>query len=245
MVSIDGTDISAATIDGTDVIEITIDGEVAWTAIPDSVVDNFEDADADPAGVYESGETIADYYQGDTGSYGRQSTDAIEASHSLASTVTDSLQTIVSEPGDGLPRYPDPGDTIGFLVRDPTNNPNPVVLFAAELDSGDLFGYGATVVEQSNEIRIRKFDADSGTTQDSASASISTDEWYWGEIDTPTTTDGSMEFRLSELDSGLTEGPSLGSVSITDTDFADNRGIGLSRLSSSGSGATLDWQRIL
>jgi hypothetical protein len=45
MVSIDGTEISAATIDGDDVQEITADGDVVWTAgpdIPDSVTEHLD-----------------------------------------------------------------------------------------------------------------------------------------------------------------------------------------------------------
>ena len=212
--------------------------------IPDSVLDNFNADDADPPGVYQTGETIADYYRGDTGSYERETTDAIEGSHSLA-TDGDGLDAIVSEPGDGLSRYHDPGETIGFLIRDSSDNHNPVFLFSAELSSGDLFGYGASLVPQFNEIRIRKFDADSGTSQNTASASLSTDRWYWAEVDTPTSTDGSIEFRISELNDDLTEGSSIGSVSTTDTDFGDNRGHGLTRLSSSGLGLTLDWVRVI
>jgi len=44
-ISIDGTDIAGATIDGQEVQEITVDGDTVFTAIPDSVVDNFEDGD--------------------------------------------------------------------------------------------------------------------------------------------------------------------------------------------------------
>jgi len=42
MVSIDGTNITGATIDGQQVSEITIGGQTAWTAIPDSVVNNLD-----------------------------------------------------------------------------------------------------------------------------------------------------------------------------------------------------------
>jgi len=43
--SIDGNEITGATIDGQDVSEITVDGQTVFTAIPDSVVDSFEDGD--------------------------------------------------------------------------------------------------------------------------------------------------------------------------------------------------------
>jgi len=46
--SIDGNDITGATIDGQDVSEITMDGDIVWSAIPDSVVLDYEDGTVSP-----------------------------------------------------------------------------------------------------------------------------------------------------------------------------------------------------
>ena len=60
-ITVDGLDIDDATIDGDVVDEITMDGDVVYqaSAIPDSVIDVFED---EPDGLYASGEDIYDYY---------------------------------------------------------------------------------------------------------------------------------------------------------------------------------------
>jgi len=128
--------------DGSEISEVrTGAGDVLFSgsAIPDGVVDNFEAVGADPAGPYESGDTIDDYYSGDTGSFQRTQT-APEGSNALQ--LTSGADAIFSHPGDGLPAYPKEGDTISFLIRDSPSADFPVALAnVQDVSSPNCYGF--------------------------------------------------------------------------------------------------------
>lgn len=90
-------------------------------AIPASVVDNFEAVDADPPGVYESGQDLYTYWttlNGKTSDAYRTTGRVKEGGHSLyvnAESTSDSNSVqIESVEGDGLNYYPQRGDVFSF-----------------------------------------------------------------------------------------------------------------------------------
>jgi hypothetical protein len=99
-INIDGSQVSEVTIDGQPVSQVTIDGQDVLSAIPDSVVDSFEDGNI--------GE-----YGGDTGAFSVISSDATDGQNALkldnATTGgRGSLDGISST--SGLDDYPERGD---------------------------------------------------------------------------------------------------------------------------------------
>jgi len=220
---------------------IAPDGTQVFGAIPDSVVDNFEDADANPRGVYESNDTISDFYTGDTGSFDRTTSNAVEGSTALKSTGTTFLANIVSQPGDGLNAYPQEGDRLGFLIRDTGTFP----FFLTNADSTGTDAYGFRL-RANDSIQIQKITGGSNTELSSVSISESTNTWYWGEAVTPTSGDNTITFELYNLNAvDLTRGSLIDSVTANDNEYATNRGIGFARGSGSDQGANYDWVRIL
>jgi len=220
-INIDGSDITGATIDGTDVQEVTVDGTQVFSAIPDAVVDNFEDANADPAGAYESGDTISTYYNRDTGQFSRTATNVLEGSNSVQVESGASPGWIWSAPSDGLPRYFVEGDTARFLIRGPANMQFPALLYGSPDGTS---GYSSVLDTNNGSIEIRRFDSGSISTIQSSSVSVSASVWYWGQTRVPASDDQTnnvspnLEFELYNVDttSGISRGSLIGTVSVTD-----------------------------
>lgn len=210
--------------------------------LPDSVIDNFEDADADPAGPYKEGETIADYYTEDTGAYERTTDDVASGAYEFAlkSTATGG-QRIYSLSGDGLSRYPEPGDTITVLIKDP-NDISPSFYHNLSVSDGNWDGYGARFDADSNRIRLMSYDNDDLNIEDeNDSVDVSVGEWYEVEIDTPEDENDDLTHTWYDIDeSDLSRQSTIDTLSVSDPDFVNNRGIGARRSSGSGTGAMLD-----
>jgi hypothetical protein len=226
----------------------------AAPAIPDRMIDNFEDADADPAGVYESGETIADYYQKDTGDYQRTTSNVVEGSKAVETTTEATALTIISESGDGLNAYPEVGDTVSCLIRDANENSvrngaGPILFVNSSLDGSGVDGYGATILTDNDTLRIWKVTDDSfANANETTTATISENVWYWLEISTGTSGDNTLTATLYEADTASnppTRGTQLGSVSNDDSDYLSQTGIGVGRGSNNALGTIIDWIRVL
>ncbi|MFW5950076.1 MAG: hypothetical protein ACOCR6_01845 [archaeon] len=194
--------------------EVTLSGYQFGSAIPDSVVDNFEDADADPAGPYESGEGISDYYGGDTGSANRQTGTVYEGAHALELS---SESAIIST--SGLPRYPAQGDTFSARIYLAGNSNDCGILYGcpSEAGEGSQSGY-LTSVNDTNDFTLYRYDGGSVTEIGSDSGSASTGEWW--EIEVAWGTDDSHEATF--YDSSGTE---QASISATDDTYTDT-GVG-------------------
>ena len=110
----------------------TGDGRVFFEggAIPENVVDNFEDSNANPAGVYDAGETLADYYSGDIEEFSRESNASIIGETGVEST--GEFGYIISTPEDGLNRYIQQGETFNIFIRPNTTDAAPGILFGAQ-----------------------------------------------------------------------------------------------------------------
>jgi hypothetical protein len=225
---------------------IAPDGTQVFGAIPDSVVDNFEAAGTNPPGPYRSGDTIADYYSGDTGSFQRTQTDAPEGSNALQ--LTSSPEAIFSNPGDGLPAYPQEGDTISFLIRDSSDGDFPVVLTnVQDVASPNCYGFE---LDQS-DISIFRYDNgnfdDFGTELESKNVGASAGTWHFGEVSLPESGTNNISFELFSLDQNNEKDSSLGSVSTTDSNVSpSNRGIGWATRTANlqGNGVMYDRMRV-
>lgn len=216
------------------------------SAIPDSVVDNFENADADPAGVYDSGETLADYYAGASNTWERTTSDAPEGQHGLSQLdgESGSSSVLISLPGDGLNRYPEAGETVGFLIRyEDVDRPFPGIILLADgpPDSND----GYQFIWRHDDMRIVKNDDGGFSTLSDTTNGLTAGDWHWAEVDLPTSSDSTIEFRWYELDAGLERGDFLDSLSANDNDFAGNNGIGFRNAAPGGPATVCDWIRVL
>ena len=258
-ITVDGLDVDDVTIDGDVVDEITMDGDVVYqaSAIPDSVVDNFEDADGDPLGVYETGETLADYYtlNEGNGSIARTTSNVIEGGHALGRDGSPSGDRITawSVPGDGLNRYLDEGDKIGVLLRSGLGSLRPGLLFNVE-EGASPGAYGAVIDEGNNEIKIVRIadispsDWSSDFTELAVeNVTIADNTWYWCEVQTPSTGDNTIELSVYDADTNgdLSRGSSVGTVSTTDSTHISEPGVGIFYFARADSETSHDWIRVI
>jgi len=228
-------------------------------AIPESVVDNFEDSDdvdgaEEPFGIYDDGEDIVDYYphsNGEEDGFYRDSGGLVgEFRARFDDPSNQNTGSRWSLPGDGLNYYPQPGDTIAWLHRD-ENEREPVVGFMVE-DSSNPGCYGFSIVQDDNAIHIDKQpglnvdrpDNDSGSGN-LASSSLSVGSgWYWLEATLPTSEDDTILLEAYEVNTSPDppeRGDFLESVEANDDEYLGSRGIALYTRSSSGSGDSVDW----
>lgn len=230
--------------DGTDWYARSGGDEIS--AIPGSVIDNFESDSGDPAGPYASGEDLSTYYRGYLSGFSRTSSSPIEGNYSLQTSAGNGF-AIFSEPGDGLPQYPQDNDTLDVLVYN--SGALPVIFFNVTYDDANdnINGYGCRYWAN-NQIDLKRYDnstaSDTNTNRSSlASKSISklTDTAYWLEISTADS-NGNISATLYDVDSSLNRGSQIESVSATDTTH-DYRGIGFGT-SLDGTGLIADRLRI-
>lgn len=146
------------------------------SAIPDSVVDNFE------AILYEDeGNTLSDYYSGDVSEYTRQTTTVFEGSYALECSVPGDGSTFImrSYEGDGL-NYPSEGDTFSYWIRCDASN--------AGAYSGDLL-WGVDTDDSGFEVRLDRgssnytVESPNETVINDAPYSYPADEWEEWELE--------------------------------------------------------------
>ena len=219
---------------------------VAEDDIPDSVVDNFED---DPEGIYESGQTLNDYYTfGDQADFARTQSNVAEGSFAVELVTNNGREAMWSNPGDGLNNYPEHGDSLRVLLRGPGDDPEPGPIFNVE-DSASPGGYIMRLRVFPGEIELIKVNdfstsdwADSSSnfnTLDTTSVSVSSDTWYWAEVTPSWSGDNNISATIYEFDNG-SRGSSLGTVSATDSTYEDNQGVGVHSGSSQDTGTIVD-----
>ena len=208
-------------------------------AIPDNLVDNFELQSANPSGVYASGETIGDYYSGDTGSATLTTSNVPEGNRALSV----SGATIASFPGDGLNQYPDPGDTIRSLYRYvDANLPFDGLFVNVSGSPGNFSGYSCiTRLNGVGGHRIYKH-TDGSVTEIAATSGISESGWVWHEIKTPSSSDNELVWDIYEYNGS--RGSLLKTLSVNYNDHLGN-GIGLASLSGSDPHTVLDGVEVL
>jgi len=193
--------------------------------LPDTMVDNFEDADAEPPGVYEDGETLGDYYEGELDSWERTTENTGEGNHALALN-GETADSILSNPGDGLNRYPENGEWMRFLAKDNVDEgARPGIVRNASWDTFEtgINGYFFGFEPDNSEVTIRRVDDGSTTSLAEISADVSFGEWYW--LECLVEDDGTLELEVYEFDNGE-RGSLLGSGSASDSTYVDDDGIG-------------------
>ena len=227
-----------------------IDGQEV-SAIPDRVVDNFEDVDSDPSGPYEDGQDITDYYNGDVDNFERTTSNVLEGGHALAVITDGTTNQIYSMPGDGLPRYPKAGETVICLIREPSGNPGQEVPLYITDANGGIDGYGIRTTASGGRIGVNKWEDGDYTVLSATDVSLSEETWYWYEFETPTTADNSMTTTAYEVsvENGSPErGSELATETASDSDFIKDEGtevgVGIEIVDSSNNEATLDWINI-
>ena len=165
--SIDGTEITGATIDGQDVSEITVDGETVFTAIPDSVVDNFEEAD------------LSEY--SNTGGFSVTSnTPVSDGVYSLKLINDGQANRMIST--SGLANYPERGDTFRFNVQIIDDTALPQTMFGVQ-DANNFYQISIDDRSDPGEFAFVKTIGGSRTRITTDSVSFSTGIWYLVEVE--------------------------------------------------------------
>lgn len=196
------------------------------TAIPDGLVDNFEPADGDPAGPYESGENLSTYYSGDLGNFSRsQTTEALDGDYAFDFD-SGSPGEAFSFPGDGLPTYPVKGDVFAGLLQADGGRYHGIGFGFGDTENW----YDARINDSDNEIGIGKVYGGSFTQITSVSTTIGSGTWYDVEIEwhdgSGSEPDDTIIVRLYTVDSSGSRTGEQASVSTQDATHATNDGIG-------------------
>jgi len=252
-INIDGDTVDAITIDGADVSEVTVDGTQVFSAIPDGIVDNFEDADADAPGIYGANEDISTYYPNKNGDsyHSRTTTNVLQGSKAVeyvsGSAVT---ETNWSLPGDGLNTYPSDGDLVGFLIRSGSSTAYGVGLMVEDSASPGAYFFehnvssGLIRINKVNDLSLSNITNDQ-TELSQTSVSLTTD-WFWAEVQLPSSSDSTITFEIYNVDSNLNRGSLVGSTTANDSSFLGGSGVAFSEFTGGGGGETFaDWIRIL
>jgi len=233
--------------DGSEIAEVrTGAGDVLFSA--DTIVDNFEGVNGSPAGPYGSGDGISDYYSGDVSGYDRNTADPADGSFGLR--FTDPEAAIWSHPGDGLPNYPNEGDTVSFLAQDSSGGDRPAAAFHVEDVASSPSAYICVMsVAQDSDIHISRMsdltDRSSETQLASTSISESADTYFWNEVSLKTSGDNTITYEMYELNADLTRGSQIASVSANDSNVSfSNRGIGWQNDNSGISGTVSFFDRM-
>lgn len=199
------------------------------TALPDSVVDDFEDDNINE-------------YSGDTGSATVQSSVVQEGSQALESTPPDSSHWISST--SGLDSYLSRGDRCRCHIRYAQADGGEVVVgFHRQTEGGtgnsnsNEGGYYLWLRPASNDLILRKVNGSSNIDLAAITVSTSTDTWY--DLELEPLSDGTINFGLYE-----TDGTEINSGSVSDSDHSGG-GIALgANNNNAGTACYFDFYRI-
>ena len=184
---------------------------VGIVAIPDSVVDNFEDGDLSE-------------YDGDLDAFSVQDNVVFDGEFALEKTIEDGTRSIGST--DGLDNYIEVGDLFEFRHNwsvDPTDNGlQSWFAFGGDVTNGDPFenSFYLQLQPRSDEVRIAKRQDDEFVTL----ASVSNTTWpidSWTRVEGSWANDGTITMIYEDA-----SGDEIASLTATDTDFQDNFGVG-------------------
>jgi len=211
-------------------------GIVNATAIPDTLIDNFED---DPDGIYGSSETTADYYSGSPSVFDRTTTNVTEGSQALKHDGTSGIAAMYSQPGDGLNNYPSEGDTVEWIhYTDSAVVAGPMVAASAGVD-----GYLYDLHPGANDIQIWRFDNGSVRKIGSTSQSISSGAFFWCEGRVPSSLDDTLTLEMYNIDTAdNSRGSLINSATANDSNHV-GQGVGWGVVST-GDGTFADRLRV-
>jgi len=190
-------------------------------AIPDSVVDNFEEA------LYEDqAKSLSDYYSGDLASFSRQQSIVNTGSYALEASADANIGAASApntspEKGDTIECYTyiDGGDDSGIAWG--TDGP---------VSSGD--GFELDIDSGNNALFLRKYSGGSQSSIASSTPTVPSSEWLRAEITWATNDD--ITATLYDA-----SGSQIDQLTATDPDYGNNTGISF-RNGGAGS-ATVYW----
>ena len=224
-----------------------VDGAVI-AAIPGILVDNWnnEDDEEEP-GIYND-IGLSDVYSLDVDRFSRVTDESVIGDFALSRSDDGDEPVILSWPGDGLNRYPDAGETVQYLIKDPGEDllPQPCLMAGTDVSSDQAYWFEW----RSGEIAIAKHDVDDPDAVNAnrlSSTSVSTDfeEYHVCEVSLPTSSDDEILYEVYEHDGDGEKGDFVDSVSANDNDLVGNRGVGFSVNSSSNTGVCFDRMRVI
>ena len=213
-------------------------GTVLWSsgpAIPDSVVDNWEDDD------------LTEW--SNTSAVATTSTSPVlEGSVSLQ--IQSPLSSAGDRPysllGDGLDYYPQKGDKFSVLLRGSTDADVPAFCWGVATNTNGLDGYELFHHPNYNDYGLRRLDDGSLTEVSRPSASLATDQTHEYEVQwhdgSGTQPDNTIEITVYETDetadltSNLGRNSEVDSITVSDATYAANDGVGISNASGKVSG---------
>ena len=207
-----------------------VDGQIILN-IPDREIDYFEWGGP-------VSDRYSDWINGSTDDWEiNQDAPVWEGDYSLK--MTGSVSThLVSEPGDGLSYYPEPGDAVEGYVRDDSNNAACWIFVGVDADAKD--GYAVRVHFRDDSFEIWKLVDDSFSQLASESFSFG-NQFYATRIDWDYDSEHNLRARLWEANDyeGNEASPPTAEIDLTvsDNDVSeDNRGIAYRQDASEGGG---------
>jgi len=183
------------------------------SAIPDGLIDSFEDGDISE---------YAEFAKNTSNTTVQQSTvkDRSNAVHLIDSGGGQASIASTS----GLPNYPSQGDAVRAWVQGNTASSSPGFVRAADgtegTRSGTAVGYVFIADMNNNRIAINEMISTSETTLTLTSVSLSADKWY--EIKSEYQTDDTLRMELFDINGNSVAGP----ISATSNTLAGNTGVG-------------------
>lgn len=203
--------------------------EITVSDIPDSVVDNFEEF---PDGPYEEGESLTDYYTGDTGAASIQTATVYEGDRALEFGSSGRTTHFIYSLGtEDLPRQPQPGETIRLFVNLGASDSRPAFFFGVQ--DADNY-YAVRTHGGNNDIEIRIVENGSLSNLSSSNYSPSAG---WNRWEITWESNGDITFEVFENPEGDTADATesanyttfgqgeIGFQSSSNTDYIDGVGI--------------------
>jgi hypothetical protein len=197
------------------------------SAIPDSVVDNFEDI------LYEdAGKTLSDFYSGDLSNFERQTTTVFNGTYALRCIANGGFYEIDSF--SGLQNYPSPGDSFELrMLLDGIDDED--FRFDFGFQDKDNY-YSINISPNTGSYRLEKREGGSEGALDSKSMSFNANVWY--KVTTSWGTSGSLSTTLEDE-----SGNQLASLSANDSTFT-NGGIQFKATAAGGITNDVYWDEV-
>jgi hypothetical protein len=203
------------------------------STIPDGTVDNFNDAGN--GGIYESGDSLATFYSGDTGAFNRVASDL--SGGKMLDATTGNVE-LISTPGDGLNAYPAKGDTFACTVRVQTQA-------APRLRYGlaDSNNFYMVEIKSDGSVTLFKKESGSFSTLDSGSITVSDGDEF--DIEIQWGSDDSHTVDIYPFDpTNNSRGTSAATLTeASDATFANNSGVGYRQGGDSNPATNCEWDQ--
>lgn len=183
-ISIDGMDITGATIDGENVSEITVDGDVVWTAIANSMIDDFEDGNLSEYSISGSGSTSVTSARPYNGNYSLEMT--TPSSGGTESVICNTSQSDDVQRGYVYRLY---------FYRGTSDNRGRIKFHFGKQDANNYYYLYTHFANNNTSIRKRK--SGSNVKNSSSGSSLPRGSWVYVDIDWDSSEDGTITISPS------------------------------------------------